>query len=245
MDVNNVFLYGDLNEEVYMVHPHGFCKIRENKVCRLKKSLYDLKQASKQWNHNLSEALVEVGFVQSKNDHSLYTMNKGSVSLFLLVYVDDLVITGNDIGDIESFKILLSNNQHMHARLKSHFDISLRVLKYLKLAAGLVVEFSKGKSIFDVTAYSYSKWVKCPITRKSMLGYRVFVNGNFVSWKSKKHALLSKFLAEAEYKAMASATCEIMWIVKVLKDFNADGVILASLFCDNTSAIQIAPNHFM
>ncbi|GKA99957.1 putative RNA-directed DNA polymerase, partial [Tanacetum coccineum] len=104
MDVNNAFLYGDLNEEVYMLPPPGFSKPNENKVCKLKKSLYGLKQAPRQWNHKLTEALRDAGFVQSKNDHSLFVKNAGSVFLCVLVYVDDLVITGNDELEIENFK---------------------------------------------------------------------------------------------------------------------------------------------
>ncbi|GJW38085.1 ribonuclease H-like domain-containing protein [Tanacetum coccineum] len=167
LGVNNAFLYGDLNEEVYMVPPPGFCKDGDNKV------------------------------------------------------------------------------HYMHASLKSHLDMPLRVLKYLKLAPDLGVEFLKRKGIFDVVSYSHSDWSKCQVTRKSVLGYCVFVNGNLVSWKSKKQATLSKSSDKAEYRAMASATCEVMWIIKILKDFNIDNVIPASLFCDNKSAIQIAANPVM
>nr|GEZ55363.1 hypothetical protein [Tanacetum cinerariifolium] len=74
----------------------------------------------------------------------------------------------------------------MHAPLKSHFDICLRVLKYLKLAP------------------------------RSVSRYCVFINGNLVSWKSKRQATLSNSSAEAEYMSMASTTSEIMWIFKIL-----------------------------
>nr|GEW04846.1 ribonuclease H-like domain-containing protein [Tanacetum cinerariifolium] len=90
--------------EVYMLPPPGFFKSDETKVCKLEKSLYGLKQAPRQWNHKSSEALLEAGFVQSKNDHSLFIKNKEDVYLYLLVYVDDLIITGNDNSDIEIFK---------------------------------------------------------------------------------------------------------------------------------------------
>ncbi|GJV17672.1 putative RNA-directed DNA polymerase, partial [Tanacetum coccineum] len=108
MDVNNAFLFGDLKEEVYMLPPPGFFKKGETKVCRLIKSLYGLKQAPRQWNQKLLEALLEAGFKQSKNDHSLFIKNKGDVSLYLLVYVDDLVITGNNNDEIENFKSFLN-----------------------------------------------------------------------------------------------------------------------------------------
>ena len=109
MDVNNAFLYGDLKEEVYMLPPPGYFEKGSNKVCKLKKSLYGLKQAPRQWNQKLSEALFEAGFEQSKNDHSLFIKKKDNTVLFLLVYVDDLVITGNCENEIDHFKTFLKN----------------------------------------------------------------------------------------------------------------------------------------
>ncbi|GKC85809.1 ribonuclease H-like domain-containing protein [Tanacetum coccineum] len=72
-------------------------------------------------------------------------------------------------------------SQHMHAPLKSHFDIALRVLKYLKLAPGLGIEFTKKKSDCVISAFSDFDWAKCPVTRRSVSGYYVFINGNLVS----------------------------------------------------------------
>lgn len=137
-------------------------------------------------------------------------------------------------------------SQHMHSPLQSHFEIGLRVLKYLKLAPGSGISFNKSQSEFKVVAYSDSDWAKCPITRKSVSGYCVFVNGNLVSWKSKKQNTLSKSSAEAEYRSMASATCEVMWVLKILKDLGVGECLLpVDLCCDNRSAIQIAANPVM
>ncbi|GJW57228.1 ribonuclease H-like domain-containing protein [Tanacetum coccineum] len=221
--------------------------------------LCDLPAAPRQWNHKLSEALREVGFVQSKNDHSLFVKNAASVYLYLLVYVDD-VITSTNEKEIENFKQFLKNKfkikdlgelkyflgiEHMHSPLKSHLDIAMRVLKYLKLAPGYGIQFSKRDSDFDIAAFSDSDWVKCPVTRRSISDYCVFVNGCLVSWKSKKQSTLSRSSAEAAYRSMASTTCEIMWIVKVMKDLNVENLIPANLYCDNKLAIQIATNPVM
>ncbi|GKD81941.1 ribonuclease H-like domain-containing protein, partial [Tanacetum coccineum] len=83
------------------------------------------------------------------------------------------------------------------------------------------------------------------LKQNTVSGYCVFVCGGLVSWKSKKQATLSRSSAEAEYRSMASAVCEVMWIVKVLKDLKFSSNILAVLFCDNSSAIQIAANPVM
>ncbi|GJY09667.1 ribonuclease H-like domain-containing protein [Tanacetum coccineum] len=90
-------------EVVYMKPPEGYFP-SDNKVCRLKKSLYGLKQAPRQWNAKLTSTLIENGFSQSKSDYSLYTKSDKGVFLALLVYVDDIIITGNSISEIEKFK---------------------------------------------------------------------------------------------------------------------------------------------
>ncbi|GKE20783.1 ribonuclease H-like domain-containing protein, partial [Tanacetum coccineum] len=108
IDVYNANLYGSLSEDVYMLPPPGFFDKNDKRVFKLKKSLYGLKQAPRQCNHKLYETLIEAGFKQSKNDHSLYIKNDGDVSLYLLVYVDDLVITGNSKTEIKNFKSFLN-----------------------------------------------------------------------------------------------------------------------------------------
>nr|GEY40454.1 ribonuclease H-like domain-containing protein [Tanacetum cinerariifolium] len=115
----------------------------------------------------------------------------------------------------------------------------------VKTLKGSGVGFYKNSGGVKVFAFSDSDWAKCLMTRRSVSGYCVFVNGNLVSWKSKKHVTLSKFLAEAEYRAMASATCEVMWVLKVLHDPDMGGLAPVTLYCDNKSAIQIAANLVM
>nr|GEV79920.1 ribonuclease H-like domain-containing protein [Tanacetum cinerariifolium] len=80
------------------------------KVCRLKKYLYGLKQALRQWNAKSTSALMENGFSQSKSDYFLYAKSDKGVSLALLVYVDDIIITGNSISEIDKFKVFLKYN---------------------------------------------------------------------------------------------------------------------------------------
>ncbi|GJU39567.1 ribonuclease H-like domain-containing protein [Tanacetum coccineum] len=109
LDVNNAFLYGDLDEEVYMTLPPGYYDKNKTKVCKLVKSLYGPKQASRQWNVKLTSALLKNVFIQSKNDYSLYVKIKKGLFIGLLVYVDDIVITGNDLTKIENFKSFLSS----------------------------------------------------------------------------------------------------------------------------------------
>ncbi|GJU06396.1 ribonuclease H-like domain-containing protein [Tanacetum coccineum] len=108
LDVNNAFLYGDLDEEIYMTIPQGFVnKDNKTKVCRLVKSIYRLKQALRKWNEKLVNVLKENDFVQSVNDHCLFTKSKNNKFIALLVYVDDIVVTGDCEDEIDKFKTFL------------------------------------------------------------------------------------------------------------------------------------------
>ncbi|KAJ0794493.1 putative RNA-directed DNA polymerase [Helianthus annuus] len=340
LDINNAFLYGSITENVYMTLPEGYYDKNNTKVCKLVKSLYGLKQAPRKWNEKLIDVLVKVGFVQSSCDHSLYIMCKSSVMLVLLVYVDDIIVTGNSVDEIKRVKALLSDNfkikdlgvlkyflglevvydksglclnqrkyclellaefgylgckpvgtpielshivnkknieekeelvnitnyqkligkliylsltrpdisyavqylsQFMHKPLSVHLKIALRLLRYLKLSPGKGLLFKRSDN-FDLLCFADSDWAKCIDTRRSVTGFCIFLGNSLVSWKSKKQSTVSRSTGEAEYRAMCSATCELVWIVNVLSELGVSCKLPIQVFCDSSAAISIAAN---
>jgi Reverse transcriptase (RNA-dependent DNA polymerase) len=108
MDVRNAFLQGDLEEEVYMDLPPGLLVPRESGlICRLKKIIYGLKQSPRAWYGKLSSAL-KIGFKRSEADSSMFTNTSNKGIVVILIYVDDLVITGSNLSGIETLKHHLS-----------------------------------------------------------------------------------------------------------------------------------------
>jgi hypothetical protein len=96
LDVKNAFLHGALTETVYCCQPAGFVdSSRPDMVCRLNRSLYGLKQAPRAWHSRLATFLVTLGFVEAKSDTSLFIHHQGTETAYLLLYVDDIVLTAS------------------------------------------------------------------------------------------------------------------------------------------------------
>ena len=113
LDIKNAFLHGDFQEEVYMEQPPGFVAQGEiGKVCRLRKSLYGLKQSPRAWFGKFSQAVEKFGLQKSKYDHFVFYWNSHSGIILLVVYVDDIVITGSDSTGISSLKSFLHGQFH-------------------------------------------------------------------------------------------------------------------------------------
>ena len=108
IDVKIAFLNGNLSEKVYMTQPEGFTSKDGNKVCKLQRFIYGLKQASRCWNIRFDETIKEFGFSQNEVEPCVYMKTSGSAVIFLILYVDDILKMRNDVLVLQSVKIFLS-----------------------------------------------------------------------------------------------------------------------------------------
>ncbi|CAJ2650750.1 unnamed protein product [Trifolium pratense] len=336
MDVKNAFLNGDLLEEVYMVPPSGVSH-NPGEVCKLKKALYGLKQAPRAWFEKFSAVIISLGFCSSDHDSALFVKTTSHGRIILSLYVDDMIITGDDVNGIDELKLqlakrfemkdlgplryflgievaysprgyLLSQSKYIanileQARLSDtrvvdsplelnvkyvssdgvplpdptlyrtlvgslvyltitrpdiayavhvvsqfvvspttvHWAAVLRILRYLRETQFQSLLFPSSYSL-ELRAYSDADWAGDPTDRKSTTGFCIFLGDSLISWKSKKQDIVSRSSTEAEYRAMASTTTEIVWLRWLLSDMGVPLSEPTPMYCDNKSAIQIAHN---
>ncbi|KAI5337531.1 hypothetical protein L3X38_016802 [Prunus dulcis] len=339
LDVKNAFLHGLLTEEVYMQQPPGFVDPScPHHVCKLHKAIYGLKQAPHAWFHRFSSFLLRVGFVNSKADSSMFVYQDAHSMMILLLYVDDIVLTGSDSNHLRTFihrlgiefeikdlgrlhyfmgvevsylpdSVHLTQNKYTLALLKRsnlleckpattptasktslssshgsplldptpyrqlvgalqyltftrpdisyavqhvsqfmgsptdvHFEAVKRILRYLKgtLRSGLPIHLSPVPSL--LVAYSDADWAGCPDTRRSTTGYCVFLGKTLISWSAKKQRTVSRSSADAEYRALAHACADTIWIQSLLHELHFSLSKPVLLHCDNLSATYMAAN---
>ncbi|RVW45084.1 Retrovirus-related Pol polyprotein from transposon RE1 [Vitis vinifera] len=311
LDVHNAFLNGELEEQVYMSQPLGYLDTTfPTKVCRLKKTLYGLKQAPRAWFQQLSSAIIQWGFSNSRTDSSMFLHFGESTTLIVLVYVDDIIITGcsstqissliakldsiftlRDLGQLSYFlgievsyhegSMNLSQTKYVSDLLHrtemfdtkpaktpgavgknlSKFDGDpmdevtqyrsvVGALQYLTItrpdiafavnkAYGLLLSPSTNLTI---KGFSDADWGAQPDDRRSSSGYLVYLGGNLVSWSSTKQKVVSRSSAESEYRGLALATAEIIWMQALLPELCVSIPTIPLLWYDNISAYHMAKN---
>ena len=168
LDVNNAFLHGTLTEAVYMVPPPGFKDdTKPTHVCRLNKAIYGLKQASRAWYSALKCAIMEFGFENSKADSSLFIYKTKSVTCYFLVYVDDLIITGNDPSFVSSIIDQLGNRFSLKDMGQLHFFLGMEVIPTTK---GLFLSQHKYiRGLLTKTNMHGAKDVTTPLSTSTVL----------------------------------------------------------------------------
>jgi len=338
VDVSNAFLHGNLQESVYMEQPPGFQHpSHPTAVCKLHKALYGLKQAPRAWFLRLSARLTALNFKSSKADSSLFIYKANGIKIFVLIYVDDIIITSShrgaisqlvqdlhssfalkDLGPLNFFlgveaswksdglhlsqqryilDILKKTNmelvkpvstpmssstklskfegstitdptlyrstvrslqylsltrpdiafavnkvsQFMQDPREPHWTAIKRILRYLKATIEYTFCIHKLSS-HQLIAFSDSDWAGCPDDHKSTSGYCVFLGKNLISWSSKKQPTVSCSSTESEYKALANAFAELIWIQTLLNELRISPPCAPTLFCDNIGATYLTFN---
>jgi hypothetical protein len=114
MDVKATFVHGDLEKEIYMKQPKGFVvKGKKDLVCKLKRSLYGIKQSPRMWYQKFDTYILSFGFVRSKVDHCIYSKEEGGCFIHVALYVDDMLLIGNNMDAIKEVKKQLSSKFDM------------------------------------------------------------------------------------------------------------------------------------
>ena len=178
MDVKTAFLYGDLDTDIYMSPPEG-CGIQPGMVCKLKRSLYGLKQSPRCWYQKLIDFLSSIGYISCFSDSAIYTKGEGDSRVIIGVYVDDLIILSKSLENIHSLKKSFTEKFKMQdfgeaavilgIRITRDFEegtLGLDQKKYAeKVLARFGMENSHGTEIPLSISTQFSK-DQCPITSK-------------------------------------------------------------------------------
>ncbi|GJV09837.1 uncharacterized mitochondrial protein-like protein [Tanacetum coccineum] len=164
MDVKNAFLIGDLNEEVYIKPPPGVPH-QLDEVCKLRKALYRLKQEAHAWYEKFSIVVTCLGFVSSNHDSTLFVKRSSDGRILLSLYVDDMIITGDDCNGIESLKAELSHRFAMKDLGLLRYFLGIEVASSPK---GYLLSQSKYiDDLFDCARMTDNKIVDIPIDAKA------------------------------------------------------------------------------
>ena len=130
MDVKTAFLNGDIEETIYMVQPENYVSgDAKSMVCKLKKSIYGLKQASRQWYYKFHNVIISFGFEANLVDECIYLKFCGSKFVFLVLYVDDILLASNDINMLHETKKFLMNNFEMKDLGDASFVLGIEILR--------------------------------------------------------------------------------------------------------------------
>ncbi|KAM1632105.1 hypothetical protein ACFX2K_020035 [Malus domestica] len=128
MDVKIAFLNGDLDEEIFMKQPEGFIQEgRENLVCKLKKSIYGLKQASRQWYLKFDQVIQDYGFIENPSDECIYLKFSGRHFVILVLYVDDILLASTNLTLLHETKLFLSNRFEMKDMGEASYVLGIEI----------------------------------------------------------------------------------------------------------------------
>nr|GFB17388.1 retrotransposon protein, putative, Ty1-copia subclass [Tanacetum cinerariifolium] len=195
MDVKTAFLNGYLNEEVYMEQPEGFVNSKYlNRVCKLKRSIYGLKQASRKWNKRFDDEIKKFGFTLNRDEPCVYIKASGSNITFLILYVDDILLMGNSIPMLQSVKTYLGKCFAMKDLREAAYILGIKIYRDRSKRLIGLCQSAYIEKILKRYCMENSKRGSIPMLEKLKLS------------KSK----------EAEYIATFDASKEAVWVRKFI-----------------------------
>eukprot|EP00253_Pinus_taeda_P027754 PITA_27754 len=236
MDVKSTFLHGDLHEEIYMEQPIRFIQTDSSLVCRLKKSLYGLKQAPRAWYAKMDSFLLESGFSRCHSNNTVYTKKVGKSLIILVLYVDDLILTGSDPNLINHVKSSLKKKFEMIDLGHLHYFLGIQVLQSKE---GIFLSQSNTEASPLLVGFTDSDWAGDPDDRKSTADYVFTLGSGPSTWACKKQGAISLSSTEAEYRGVVEASKEALWLHEILSEFGFQQQHPTTLWCDKQSAIQL------
>ncbi|RVW88769.1 Retrovirus-related Pol polyprotein from transposon RE1 [Vitis vinifera] len=288
LDIKNAFLHGDLAEEVYMEQPPGF--VAQGSLCiylvvyvddivitgsdqdgiqKLKQHLFthfQTKDLGKlKYFLGIEIAQSSSGVVLSQRKYALDILEETGmldckpVDTPMDPNVKLVPGQGEPLGDPGRYRRLVGKlnyltitcpdisfpmsvvSQFLQSPCDSHWDAVIRILRYIKSTPGQGVLY-ENRGHTQVVGYTDADWAGSPTDRRSTSGYCVFIGGNLISWKSKKQDVVARSSAEAEYRAMTLATCELIWLRHLLQELRFGKDEQMKLICDNQAALHIASN---
>jgi histone deacetylase 1/2 len=131
--------------------------------------------------------------------------------------------------------------QFLHTPTTVHWSAVKRILRYVRGTINLGLSIRRSKSTL-VSAFSDADWAGCVDERRSTGGFAVFLGDNLISWTARKQPTVSRSSTEAEYKALANATAEMLWVQKLLTELGIPHPAKARLWCDNLGATYLSAN---
>jgi hypothetical protein len=133
IDVKTIFLHGDLEEEILMKQLEGFVvKGKKELVCKLKKSLYGLKQSPRMWYQTFDTYILGLAFVISRDDHYVYSKQVGNHFIYVVLYIDDMLLVGNNMDVIKEVKLQLSSKFDMKDLGVANFILGMEIKRDLQ-----------------------------------------------------------------------------------------------------------------
>ncbi|RVW67710.1 Retrovirus-related Pol polyprotein from transposon TNT 1-94 [Vitis vinifera] len=207
LDVKTTFLHGDLEEDLYMIQPEGFIvQGQDNLVCKLRKSLYGLKQALRQWYKKFDNFMHRIGFKRCEADHCCYVKSFDNSYIVLLLYVDDMLIAGSDIEKINNLKKQLSKQFAMKDLGAAKQILDMRIIR------------DKANGTLKL---SQSEYVKKVLSRPD-IAYAVGVVSRFMSRPRKQHWEAVKWILRYLKGSLDTCLCFIGASLKLQGYVDAD-----------------------